>query len=282
MGPRRLRAGELDRGWVLSRRGLPIRLRQIVCQRLQARAAPARFRSALRQGNGPATPSGHRRDGAEPSVLPATLLPDSALAPPESSLLEPSSGFGVPQNLVTACRGSAAGKSANKATFGGKARVGVPWQLQPHLGPAPVLPYPPVDGSGAFSRARLSSLPGSSGCPDSPILLPEMLLARIVVGGTLALAASSSSLLHAQGGARLVGDTGPCSGVTPDSFEPNDSCYAPVSIGRGAHLGLNVSEGNWDYYTIPVPVGSGSPSKSNSISWSVSAMCSPPRIVALT
>ena len=82
-----------------------------------------------------------------------------------------------------------------------------------------------------------------------------MLLARIVVGGTLALAASSSSLLHAQGGARLVGDTGPCSGVTPDSFEPNDSCYAPVSIGRGAHLGLNVSEGNWDYYTIPVPVG---------------------------
>ena len=115
--------------------GLPIRLWQIVCQRLQARAAQQGSVQRYGRGTGPLPPrdtAGMGQSRRTPSDPPAGFCS----GPPRNVPPGAFPGTRRASNLVTACRASAAGKSANKATLGGKARVGVPWQLQPHLGPA--------------------------------------------------------------------------------------------------------------------------------------------------
>jgi hypothetical protein len=45
----------------------------------------------------------------------------------------------------------------------------------------------------------------------------------------------------------------PCIGLAGDSLEPNDNCAGAVPVTTGLHSGLNLSETNWDYYSIDLP-----------------------------
>lgn len=82
-----------------------------------------------------------------------------------------------------------------------------------------------------------------------------MLCFRIALALVGALAGTAGGTCWGQANPRFVEDNLSCAGLSPDSFEPNDTCVDPAPIGRGLFTNLNVAENDWDTFLVLVPHG---------------------------
>ncbi len=82
--------------------------------------------------------------------------------------------------------------------------------------------------------------------------MPSLRIALALIGP---LAGFAQEPVWGQTAQHLTGDESSCAGLSPDSFEPNNTCVDAAPLGRGLFPHLNVSETNWDTFVVVVPHG---------------------------